>query len=109
MACRQQRASLIFRGQQDDIKVTVQAAMLKAVVQEVKLAGKLLFGQKACLIPVSPNDHWRLQLARNQKRFIAKLGRRAVRIDNCDLSRRATVTSGESIERDSPFLQHRAQ
>ena len=49
--------------------------MLKAVIQQVQLAGEFLLGQKAGLIPVSANDHRRLQLARDQQRFVAELRR----------------------------------
>src|SRR5438309_9757428 len=83
--------------------------MLKAVIQQVKLAGECSFGEQAGLVSVSAYDHRRLQLARNQKRFIAKLRLRAVRIDNCDSGRSATVTARENIEGDSALGQQLAQ
>src|SRR6185312_323746 len=87
----------------------MQAAVLKAIVKQVQLAEKLLFRQKAGLIPVSANDHGCLQLARDQQGLIAELGGRTIRIDNSDLIGTPSIAAGKNVEGDTAFRKQLTQ
>src|SRR5690242_4002915 len=104
-----QSSPLVLRGQQNDIKIAMQAAMLKSVIQQMKLAGPLLFSQPTGLVSIGANNHRCLQLSRDQQWLIAKLLRRSVGINHCNFNRPTAVAAGKHVEINPSLLQQLAQ
>ncbi len=71
----------VLRCHQNNVEVARQGTVLKAVVEQMQLRPELRFREKSGLVPILPDDHGNLQLARNQQRLVAKLLRQACRID----------------------------
>src|ERR1700686_1033758 len=91
----------ILRRDQNNIEVSCQGPMLKAVVVQMKLCSEFRFGEASSLIAILPDDDRHLQLASNQKRFVAKLLRQARGIDQPDAPRPGSVPARQDIELDS--------
>ena len=79
--------------------------MLETVVEQMQLRSEASLRKLASQIPVSPHDHWDLQLARDQKWLIAKLLRKAGGIDQKNTAALSPVTTREHIEFHSSGFQ----
>ena len=78
---RKQAVLRILRRDQHNVEVAGQRAVLKAVVEQMKLRSEFRFGEASCLVAIFADNHRHLQLARNQQRLIAKLLRQSCGID----------------------------
>jgi len=75
----------------------------------MELRAEFRFGPASCLVPILPDDYRHLQLARNQKRFVAELLRQAGGIDQPHAPGSASVTARQHVEFDSARLEQVAQ
>src|SRR6266852_475154 len=108
-ADRKQSVLQVARLEQDDIKITVQTAVLKAVVQQVKFAGEFFFSQQTGLITIGAHNDGRSKLLRNQQRLVPELIRRAVGIDCCNFRRTAAIATGKHVKAYPSLTQQSSQ
>ena len=72
---REQAVANIFGSDQHDIEIAGKRAMLEAIVEQVDLRSKLLFGKDAGSMAVFADDDRHIQTPRQQQRFIAEITR----------------------------------
>src|SRR5882724_9825722 len=106
---RKQRVFQIAGLEQDDIKIAVQAAMLKSIVEQVKFGREVFFRQQASLIAVRAYDHRNLESLGDQQRLVAELLWRAGGINDCGFSRGAAITAGKHIKGYSTLTEQSSQ
>ncbi len=106
---RNQSVFRILRSNQNNIEIPRQRAMLKAVIEQMKLRPEFRLGKKPGFVPVFSHDHRRLQLARHQQRLIAELLRQPCRIDQPHARGLSPVSPRQHIKFDSARLEQLAQ
>jgi hypothetical protein len=62
----QQAIACILGRDENNIEVTGEGAMLKAVVEQVELRAESGFSEAASSVTIFAYDHWDLKLPRNQ-------------------------------------------
>src|SRR5580698_10325267 len=102
---REQAIVRVLRRDQHNVKITRQRAMLKGIVEQMKLWAKPGLGKASGSIARLADDHWHFQFAGDQQRFVPKLLRQAARVDEQDSFRVASITAGEHVELDVAGLQ----
>ena len=108
-AGRQQAVVRVFGGDQHDIEIARQGAVLEAVVEQVQARGKALFRQPSGGEALLAHDHRHLQLARDQQGLVAKIAGSSAGIDHGDPAGAAAVAAREHVEGDATLLQQFAQ
>ncbi len=106
---RKQSVIRILLRDQRNVEISREAAVLKAIVQQMHLRAKSEFGKPPCLVPIFSHNDRNLQLARDQQRFVAKLLRQAARIHQQRAPAMPPVSPRQDIELNSPRLEQLAQ
>src|SRR5579859_704477 len=105
----QQFTGQVCLRQKDEIKVAMQAAVLKAIIEQMQAGIELSFRQQPGLVTAGAHHYGDLQLARDQQRLVTELLGGAAGINDGNLRRLAAVTAREHVETDSAFFQQFAQ
>src|SRR5581483_9247677 len=83
--------------------------MLETIVQQVQLRAKAGFRQDASAVAIFSDNHWHLQLARNQQRLVAELLRQPCGVDLENASALSPIAAREHVEFHPTRLQQFSQ
>jgi hypothetical protein len=90
----QELVSGIVWRYQNDLEIAGQSAVLKAIVEQMKLRAKLGFGKASGAVAILADDYRNLQTAGDQQRFITELLRRSSGINVQNTASGASVPAG---------------
>src|SRR5580700_10735458 len=99
----------ILRRNQHNVEIAGQGAMLKSVIEQMKLRPEFQFRKSSSLVAIFSYDHWHAQFAREQQRFIAELLRQARGIDQPHSSRFSSVSPRQHVELDAARREQLAE
>src|SRR5271156_6396523 len=68
-----QLVASVFGCHQHDVKVALEGAVLKAVIQQVQLGTELALSQDASLVTILAHNHGNTQTAGDQQRLVAEI------------------------------------
>ena len=102
---RKQFVGCVLWRYQNNVEVAGQRTVLKAVVQQMKLRSEFLFSKLSCFIAIFTHNHRHLELARNQKWFVAELLRQSCGIDQPHTLGTSPVPSRQHVELDAARLE----
>src|SRR5438132_4749763 len=95
----------IAGGEQHDVEIALQAAMLKTIVEQMELRPQHLLGELAGEKAVFADDNRNLQRPRDEQRLVAKIGGMAVGIDHQTAPAAAAIAAREHVEWNAAPLQ----
>src|SRR5438552_3815406 len=95
----------IAGGEQHDVEIALQAAMLKTIVEQMELRPQHLLGELAGEKAVFADDNRNLQFPRDEQRLVAKIGRMGFGIDHQTAPAAAAIAAREHVERNAAPLQ----
>ena len=99
----------VLRGEQDNIEVAGQRAMLKTVVKNMNRGVVLFLGKHACLISAFANYNGAAKPLSDQERLVSEIERCAVGGDGHCAVGFTSISAGEDIECNATLFQQFAQ
>jgi hypothetical protein len=63
----------VFGCNQHNIEITRQGAMLKAVIQQMKLWAEAFFREQPSLVSILTHNHWHAEAPCQEQRLVAKV------------------------------------
>src|SRR4051812_7728650 len=103
---RQQPVFQIILGEQRDVEIPGQRAMLEAVIEDMKLRTELLLGQLPGFKAAFADNHRTFKTACDQQRLVSELCCNAVRIDRSGASRLTSISARKHVKAEPALPQH---